>query len=120
MATVAKTNEPPAPQQRTKPPFLRRVRIQGYKSIAFCDVALEPLTILVGRNASGKSNFLDALEFLRDVFIDGANSALQVHGGASLFSQVTKTNRLVFEIECAFPSYQMFCRAVYRVELVLT
>ena len=37
-----------------KPPFLRRVQIRGYKSIAFCDVTLEPLTILVGRNASGK------------------------------------------------------------------
>jgi hypothetical protein len=49
-----------------KPAFLRRVRIRGYKSIAFCDVTLEPLTILVGRNASGKSNFLDALAFVRD------------------------------------------------------
>src|SRR5713226_7128750 len=52
--------------EQAKPPFLRRVRIRGYKSIAFCDVTLEPLTILVGRNASGKSNFLDALAFLRD------------------------------------------------------
>jgi predicted ATPase len=45
--------------ERHKPPFLRRVRIRGYKSIAFCDVTLEPLTVLVGRNGSGKSNFLD-------------------------------------------------------------
>ncbi len=58
-----------------KPPFLRRVRIRGYKSIAFCDVKLEPLTILVGRNASGKSNFLDALAFLRDALEEGVNSA---------------------------------------------
>ena len=47
-------NEPDneAVDDLTKPPFLRRVRIRGYKSIAFCDVTLEPLTILVGRNAS--------------------------------------------------------------------
>jgi len=44
---------------------------RGYKSIAFCDVALEALTILVGRNATGKSNFLDALAFLRDCLDDG-------------------------------------------------
>ncbi len=65
----------------TKPPFLRRVRIQGYKSIAFCDVALQPLTILVGRNASGKSNFLDALAFLRDVLEAGTVEAVHRHGG---------------------------------------
>lgn len=27
------------------------MRIEGYKSIAFCDVYLQPLTILVSRNA---------------------------------------------------------------------
>jgi predicted ATPase len=74
----------------------------------------------VGRNASGKSNFLDALAFLRDLLDDGVNSALHAHGAASLFSLVTNTSKLSFEVECAFPSYQMLCQAVYRVELALT
>ena len=96
------------------------VRIRGYKSIAFCDVTLEPLTILVGRNASGKSNFLDALAFLRDVLDQGANSAIEEHGGAAVFSEETKTGRLEFEIDSTFPSYQMQCRASYRVKLALS
>src|SRR5690242_20517167 len=61
---------------RVKRPFLRRVHIRGYKSIAFCDVTLEPLTILVGRNASGKSSFLDALAFLRDLMNMRATEAV--------------------------------------------
>src|SRR6516165_9757472 len=65
----------------SKPPFLRRVRIRGYKSIAFCDVTLEPLTILVGRNASGKSNFLDALAFLRDTMVISVPEAVKRRGG---------------------------------------
>jgi predicted ATPase len=68
--------------QPPRPPFIRRVRIRNYKSIAFCDVTLEPLTILVGRNASGKSNFLDALGFLRDVIRFGVGEAVKRHGGA--------------------------------------
>ena len=64
MATVTGNEIVADPLPQAKPPFLRRVRIRGYKSIAFCDVTLEPLTILVGRNGSGKSNFLDALAFL--------------------------------------------------------
>jgi predicted ATPase len=105
---------------QAKPPFLRRVRIRGYKSIAFCDVTLEPLTILVGRNASGKSNFLDALAFLRDALEDGPNTALEAHGGISVFCLEPRTNRLMFEIDSEFPSYRMICRATYRVELALS
>jgi hypothetical protein len=107
-------------KDNTKPPFLRRVRIRGYKSIAFCDVTLEPLTVLVGRNGSGKSNFLDALSFLRDALDSGLNLALQQHGGASVFSQASDTKQLLFEIETAFPSHEMECHADYRLDLRLT
>lgn len=41
-----------------------RVVLRDYRSIAACDVELQPLTLLVGPNGSGKSNFLDALRFL--------------------------------------------------------
>jgi len=40
---------------------LTRVVIQNYKSIAKCRVALSPLTVFVGQNGAGKSNFLDAI-----------------------------------------------------------
>lgn len=65
-----------------KPPFLKRVRIRNYKSIKFCDVELEPLTVLVGRNGSGKSNFVDALGFLRDVVTWDLRKAVEKHGGS--------------------------------------
>lgn len=67
-----------------KPPFLRRVRIRNFKSIKFCDVTLEPLTVLVGRNGSGKSNFVEALAFLRDVVTWGVEKAVNLHGGPTV------------------------------------
>ena len=51
-----------------RPPFISRIIIKNYKSIARCDVRLGALQFLVGRNGSGKSNFLDALAFVRDLF----------------------------------------------------
>lgn len=81
MATVPSQETVNEIDERTKPPFLRRVRIRGYKSIDFCDVRLHPLTILVGRNAAGKSNFLDALAFLRDVMGVGVGEAVKSRGG---------------------------------------
>ena len=44
--------------------MLKRIRIDGYKSLTDVEVGLEPLTVLFGPNAAGKSNFLDALQLL--------------------------------------------------------
>lgn len=62
-------------------PFISRVRLKNYKSIAECDVQLGPLTILVGPNGSGKSNFLDALRFLSRAVATSPSQALDEHGG---------------------------------------
>ena len=44
--------------------MLKRIKIQGYKSLVNLELNLKPLSVLVGPNASGKSNFLDALQLL--------------------------------------------------------
>ena len=50
--------------------MIHRIKIKGYKSLDV-DVELSPeVTVLVGRSGSGKSNFVEALRFLRDVLRD--------------------------------------------------
>ena len=44
--------------------MLKRIKIQGYKSLVDIEVELQPLTVLFGPNAAGKSNFLDALQLV--------------------------------------------------------
>jgi predicted ATPase len=62
-------------------PFIKRVALRNFKSIAKCDVKLGKLTYLVGTNASGKSNFLDALHFFKDALSSSLDNALQERGG---------------------------------------
>jgi predicted ATPase len=62
-------------------PFISRVRLKNYKSIAECDVRLGPLTILIGPNGTGKSNFLDALAFLSRAVATAPHEAIDEHGG---------------------------------------
>jgi predicted ATPase len=45
-------------------PALQSVRLGSFKSYRGQDMSLGPLTLIVGRNASGKSNALDALSLL--------------------------------------------------------
>jgi predicted ATPase len=62
-------------------PFVRRLRLRNYKSISVCDVELGQLTLLVGRNGSGKSNFLDGLRFVADGLNLSLDHAIKSRGG---------------------------------------
>jgi predicted ATPase len=61
---------------------LTHTRIRHYKSLSEVDFELHPnVTVLVGPNAAGKSNYVDALRFLRDAATDGLDHAMLSRGG---------------------------------------
>lgn len=66
---------------RAEAVFLREVRIRNFKSISKCAVSFRPVTLLVGRNGSGKSNFLDALRFVVDGLQTSLDYAIRQRGG---------------------------------------
>jgi len=58
--------------------MLKRIRIRNFRSIIDTEVkfADSGLTVLIGANGSGKSNFIRALDFLGMVARDGLDPAL--------------------------------------------
>ncbi len=68
-------------EDRQSEPFLARVKIKNYKSIGKCDVHLARMSVLIGRNGSGKSNFLDALKFVVDGLVTSLDHAIKARGG---------------------------------------
>ena len=52
-------------------PTITKVWAKNFRSIEYAELELDPLTVLVGPNASGKSNLLDILSFLADAARDG-------------------------------------------------
>ena len=61
--------------------FIKRVSLRHFKSIEKCAVEVGPLTILVGANGAGKSNFVDALCFVRDGLRESLDFAFRDRGG---------------------------------------
>src|SRR5262245_23717828 len=47
--------------------MIHRFRVQNFKSLIDVTVDLSPVTVLVGKSGTGKSNFVHALRLLRDV-----------------------------------------------------
>jgi AAA15 family ATPase/GTPase len=54
---------------------ISELKIRNFKSLESVDLKLGHFNLLVGANASGKSNFLDALHFLQ-----GVGSGLSIDG----------------------------------------
>ena len=60
---------------------LTRVWARNFKSIRDLDLELGPLTVLVGPNASGKSNVLDVLRFIKHALRRDLDSAIASRQG---------------------------------------
>ncbi|MFN0147421.1 MAG: AAA family ATPase [Dehalococcoidia bacterium] len=93
---------PGASNGYAEPAFITRVRIRNYKSIAACDVALGPLTFLVGQNGSGKSNFLDSLRFTADALRTTLDHAIRDRGGLNEVRRRSKGHPTNFGIALEF------------------
>lgn len=70
-------------------PMWRQIEIKNFRSIEGANVSLAPFTVVVGRNGSGKSNFVDALVLIKDVATD-ASTAISARGGISGVRRWTK------------------------------
>ncbi|MEO1586922.1 MAG: AAA family ATPase [Bacteroidota bacterium] len=47
--------------------MIKELYLENWKSFGSSRLYIDPLTILIGTNASGKSNILDALLFLQKI-----------------------------------------------------
>lgn len=60
---------------------ISKIRIANFRSFADETVELNDFNLLVGANASGKSNFVQAFKFLSDIATYGLEDAISLQGG---------------------------------------
>ena len=61
--------------------IVTKIQLKNWKNFGEVNAKCGKRVFLIGPNASGKSNFLDALRFLRDVSQDGLKNAVDIRGG---------------------------------------
>ena len=63
--------------------IISKIELFNWKNFHRCEVGAQERCFVVGANAAGKSNFIDALRFLRDVVKQGGGlqTAVRVRGG---------------------------------------
>ena len=65
-----------------------KIRIANFKSFADETVELNDFNLLVGANASGKSNFVQAFKFMGDIATHGLEEAISLQGGVEYLRNV--------------------------------
>jgi len=65
----------------THEPFIRKLSLRNFRSIRNETVTFANPLFLVGRNGSGKSNFVDALAFLSECMTGSLQSVIEKRGG---------------------------------------
>lgn len=60
--------------------MIKRIKICDFKSIGEVDLTFDPVTVLVGRSGTGKSNLVQAIRFLRNLLLN-PERAINYEGG---------------------------------------
>jgi predicted ATPase len=60
---------------------IKRIEIQNFKSFCHQTIELGQFNVLIGANASGKSNFLQIFQFISDIAHHGLSNAISRQGG---------------------------------------
>lgn len=80
---------------------LKRIKIDGFKSIKHCDVSLGNINVLIGANGAGKSNFVSTFMLVQNVIRKNLQRYVVESGIDTIFYNGTpETNEL--SVECHF------------------
>lgn len=83
---------------------LTSIRAENFKSFGNLDIQLDKLNVLIGANASGKSNFVQLFTFLRDLVESGLDNAISIQGGPQYLGNINCSEGAHVTIELSVES----------------
>ncbi len=68
--------------------IIKKLVVSNFRSIDHAEIDFSPLSIVVGANASGKSNLINVFRFIKDIISEGIDNAIALQGGTTYLSNV--------------------------------
>lgn len=78
---------------------ISKIRVTNFKSFKGLEVELDKFNVLIGANASGKSNFIQIFRFLKDVISFGLDNAISIQGGIKYLRNINIGPSEVFSVD---------------------
>lgn len=79
--------------------MIHRFTVQNFKSLANTTVEFGPVTVLVGRSGTGKTNFVTALRFLRDYLCFGKKGLQEFGDWQQLVPAAERKGTMTFGVD---------------------
>lgn len=83
--------------------MIKRIKIRDFKSIHELDLELDPVTVLVGRSGTGKSNVVQAIRFLRNLLLNYGQAVNYEQGWPRLKPVGEQTPQTSIEVSFSVP-----------------
>lgn len=93
---------------------IKRIKISNFKNFRELDIRLNEFNVLIGANASGKSNFVQLFRFLRDINNHGLDNAISMQGGIEYLRNISigSSENLSIEIDSDY-KYKKYAGIVF-------
>ncbi|MGC1120874.1 MAG: AAA family ATPase [Candidatus Methanofastidiosia archaeon] len=86
---------------------IKKIKVTNFKSFKNMEIELGDLNVLIGPNASGKSNFVEIFRFLRDIATHGLDNAVSLQGGIDFLRNVKIGSSEGFSMQITYDSKSM-------------
>lgn len=107
---------------------IKKLRLANFKNFEDTEITFGDMNVIVGANASGKSNVLEALRFLRNISDFGLENAISLMGGREYLQNVsigtTKPTKIEVEYEYSHiwkandrTTFNSSMQGIYGIEL---
>ncbi|MEW6606236.1 MAG: AAA family ATPase [bacterium] len=95
---------------------ITKIKITNFKSFKELELELGNFNVLIGANASGKSNFVLVFEFLRDIVHSGLVNAVSEIGGVKYLRNITISDSEKLTVEITFSPTDEWISTVHEKE----
>lgn len=82
--------------------LINKIILSNFKNFESVEVNLGKMNVIVGANAAGKSNFIEALSFVRDIKNYGIENAISLRGGIEYLRNLNQKENKPISIEIHF------------------
>lgn len=86
---------------------LVHIAASNFKSFRELDLPLSHFDVIIGANASGKSNFISIIKFLKDTIDEGIDSAISNQGGIEAMTNINSEDKVI-RMDFTFQFYAHF------------
>src|SRR5438132_6536676 len=87
--------------------MIKSIKITDFKSIRELELALDPVTVLIGRSGTGKSNLVQAIRFLRNLLLNYEEAINYEFGWARIVPVGQQKPRTTIEVTFSIPGEEL-------------